>query len=121
MTDEACVMDVHVIKKCAIWFLAHQVSMTSLQNAHERSHECPSHMTMHNNQTTSQTIHFEHNNSIIWAKAILARIQTRCDQLSGPQTGMIIPVDFYIAGTQASSPASNPAIQYPREVRNRLD
>ena len=49
------------------------------------------------------------------------KIQTRCDQLSGPQTGLVIPVDFYIAGTQASSPASNSVVLVPRKVRNRLD
>ena len=74
-------------------------------------------MTTHNDQTTYQTIHFKHNNSITWAKAILAKIQTRCHQLRGPQAGLLIPVKFYIAGTQASSPA----VLYPRKARNRLD
>ena len=50
-----------------------------------------------------------------------AKIQTRCDQRSGPRTGLVIDVNLYIAGTQASSPASNPAVLYPRKVRNRLD
>ena len=95
--------------------------MTSSQHVHEHTHEHVSPMTMHNDQTTYQTIHFEHNNSITLAKAILAQIQTRCDQLSRPQTGLVIPVDFYIAGTQASSPVSKPAVMYPRKARNRFD
>ena len=78
-------------------------------------------MTTHNDQTTYQTIQFKHNNSITWAKAILAKIQTRCDQLTGPQAGQVIPVDFYTAGTQASCPISNASVLYPRKVRNRLD
>ena len=62
-----------------------------------------------------------HNNKITWAKAILAKIQTRCDQLTGPQTGLVISVDFYRAGTQASSLTSKPAVLYPRKVSIRLD
>ena len=78
-------------------------------------------MTMHNDQTTYQTIHFKHNNNITWGKAILAKIQARCDQLTGPQAGLVIPVNFYIAGTQASSPSSKPAVLCPRKARNKLD
>ena len=88
---------------------------------HECSHECSSPMTTHNNQTTYQAIHFKHNNSITWAKAILAKIQTRCDKLTGPQAGLVIPVNFYIAGTQASNPTSKPAVLYRGKARNRLD
>ena len=32
---------------------------------------CASLMVMHNDQTTYQTIHFKHNNSITWAKTVL--------------------------------------------------
>ena len=88
---------------------------------YKHSHECASPITMHNDQTTYQTIHFKHNNSITWAKAILAKIQTRCNQLTGAQAGLVIPVNFYIVGTQAISPSSKPAVLYPRKVRNRLD
>ena len=31
------------------------------------------------------------------------KIQTTCDQLTGPQEGLVIPANFYIAGTQATS------------------
>ena len=89
-------------------------------HSNDQSNERTSNMTMNNNQTTHETIHFKCNNSITWAKAILAKIQTRCDQLSGPQTGLVIAVNLYIAGTQASSSASNPAVLYPKK-RNRLD
>ena len=30
------------------------------------------------------------------------------------------PVNLYIAGTQACSPTSNPAVLYPRKARNRI-
>ena len=67
-------------------------------------------MTTYNDQTTYQTIHFKHNNNSTWAKTILAKNQTRCNQLTGPHAGPVIPVKFYIAVTQAT----DPAVLYPR-------
>ena len=120
--------DVHVIKKCMNCFKCMQAifwhvrqSITGSWHAHKHSHERNSPMTMHNDQTTYQTIHFKHNNSITWAKAILAKIQTRCDQLTGTQAGLVIPVNFYVACTQSRSPTSKPAVLYPRKARYRLD
>ena len=34
------------------------------------------------------------------------KIQTGSHQLPGPQAGLLLPVKFYIAGTQASLPGS---------------
>ena len=96
-------------------------SVLSSWHMHKPSHECDSPTTMHNEQTTYQTIHIKHNNSITWAKAILAKNQMRCDQLPGPQAGQVIPVNFYIAGTQPSSPTSKPAVLFSRKASNRLD
>ena len=73
-------------------------------------------MKLSNKQYKTHTTIKLHGQKQSWQK-----IQTRCDQLSGPQTGLVIHVDFYIAGTQASSPLSNPAVYYPRKERNRLD
>ena len=36
-----------------------------------RSHKHASLTIMHNDQTTSQTIHFKHNNNITWTKTVL--------------------------------------------------
>ena len=91
------------------------------QHMHKHSCECVYPTTMHSDQTTYQTIHFKHNNSIAWAKEILAKIQTTCDRLTGPQTGLVIPVDFYRAGTQASCPTSQVTVLYRRKARNKLD
>ena len=41
------------------------------QRAHKRSRKHASLVITHNNQTTYQTIHFKHNNSITWAKTVL--------------------------------------------------
>ena len=73
-------------------------------------------MKLPNKQYKTHTTIKLHGQKQSWQK-----IQTRCDQMSGPQTGLVIPVDFYIAGTQTSRPASNPAVLYPRKARNRLD
>ena len=37
----------------------------------KRSHKRASLMITHNDQTTYQTIHFKHNNSITWAETVL--------------------------------------------------
>ena len=41
--------------------------------SNDQSNKHTSNMNMNDDQTTYQTIHFKHNNSITWAKAILAK------------------------------------------------
>ena len=58
---------------------------------------------MHNDQTTYQTIHFKHNNTNTWAKTVMG---INSNRLSPAATGLLLPVKFYTAGTQASLPGS---------------
>ena len=58
--------------------------------------------------------------TILHMKTSPGKIFTESCQLPGPQAGLLIPVNFYIVGTQACSPTSNPAVLYPRKVRNRI-
>ena len=51
--------------------LVPKLSVFELRHACERSHKCASLAIMHNDQTTYQTVHFKHNNSIAWAKTVL--------------------------------------------------
>ena len=73
---------------------------------HERSRQCAGLMIMHNDQTTYQTIHFKHNNTNTWAKTVPGIYSTGSNQLPGPQAGLLLPVKFYMSGTQASLPGS---------------
>ena len=68
----------------------------------ERSRKRASLPITHNDQTTYQTIHVKHNNTNTWAKTVPGIIQTVSHQLPGPQAGLLLPVKFYRAGTQAS-------------------
>ena len=63
-------------------------------------------MIMHSDQTTYQTIHFKHNNTNTWAKTVLGINSNRISPTVGPQAGLLLPVKFYMAGTQASLPDS---------------
>ena len=72
----------------------------------ERSRKCASLTITHNDQTTYQTIHFKHNNTNTWAKAVPGINSKGSHQLPGPQAGLLLPVKFYVAGTQASLPGS---------------
>ena len=47
------------------------------RHARERSFKRASLVITHNDQTTYQTIHFKHNNSIIWAKTVLGNISNQ--------------------------------------------
>ena len=51
--------------------LAPKPHVFELQRMCKRSCKCASLAITHNNQTTNQTIHFKHNNSITWAEAVL--------------------------------------------------
>ena len=51
--------------------LAPKLPIFELRRMHERSHNHASLAITHNDQTTYQTKHFKHNNSITWAKTVL--------------------------------------------------
>ena len=51
--------------------LAPKLPVFESQCMHECSRKHASLTTMHNDQTTYQTIHFKHNNNITWAKTVL--------------------------------------------------
>ena len=42
-------------------------------HSNDQSNECTSNTNMYDDPTIYQTLHFKHNNSITWAKAILAK------------------------------------------------
>ena len=67
-----CDQNVHEpFLNCAQAHLAPKPPVFESRCAHERSHKRTSLAITHNDQTTYQTIHFKHNNSITWAKTVL--------------------------------------------------
>ena len=91
---------------CTQSCLAPKLPVFESRHMYERSRKRASLTITHNNQTTYQTIHFKHNNTNTWAKTVPGYIQTGSHQLPGPQAGLLLPVKFYMAGTQASLPGS---------------
>ena len=75
--DEARATNVHAIEMHKLFLnrvqacLAPKPPIFELRHMHEHYCKRASLAITHNNQTTYQTIHFKHNNSITWAKTVL--------------------------------------------------
>ena len=70
--EHMCDQNVHkLFLNCAQACLVHKPPVFESRHVCECSRKCASLVIMHNDQTTYQTIHFKHNNSITWAKTVL--------------------------------------------------
>ena len=86
--------------------LAPKLPVFESRRMREHSRKRASLTITHNDQTTYQTIHFKHNNTNTWAKTVPGINSNGISPTARTQAGLLLPVKFYVAGTQASLPGS---------------
>ena len=100
---------------CAPVRLAPKPPIFESRRMHERSRKRASLTISHNDQTTYQTIHFKHNNTITWAKTVPGINSNRISP-TARTTGRTAPSRQILHGWYTSQPTRQSCISGKRGI-----